>query len=245
MHSKIKRFKSGFTMAPNELITDKRVKAVAFRLWCLLNSKPEDWIFKPDVLMDELGVKSSDTFYKHRKDLIKYGYVKVTENKKEDGTFDSTIYELTIPEKVDDGTVPQKNRDGKNGVPKNRVTNNKEYSNKEKDNNKESAILFENSENDPKKATVFSESMAANEEVFKNMTLDICQEHNLEWELLYEALDAWSENNPKKKRTAKGWILSIKRWVRSDAVNGTLAQYRKQQDSTAINDTFRNMNIEA
>ena len=62
MKTRIKRFETGFTMAPNQLITDKRVKAVAFRLWCLLNSKPEGWVFVPDVIQKELGV-SEDTFY--------------------------------------------------------------------------------------------------------------------------------------------------------------------------------------
>lgn len=46
------------------------------------------------LMMDELGIKSEDTFYKYRKQLVDKGYIKIEKRRKEGSKFESNLYKI-------------------------------------------------------------------------------------------------------------------------------------------------------
>jgi len=65
---------SGFTQVLNDLITDNRINATAFRVAVYLASKPDDWTTRERDVCKSLGL-SRATYFRARGDLAKAGYM--------------------------------------------------------------------------------------------------------------------------------------------------------------------------
>ena len=226
---------TGWTACPNSIINREDLPIQARFLWIYLHSKPENWTFNPKQLQEALGI-SKNTFGKYRQALIDAGYL-VTEQTKIGNKFGATNYHLI--HSPDAHFLGSQKLSGSNlGRPKNGPISNTDISNTEKNSKTKdiTPVLFENA--DRKKQTEFSESAAANPSVFEQQTKQLCIEHNIEWELIYNALDTWSENSGTK-RTARGCIKTIHDWVRRDAAEGKLGKYQnKPSNMHAIADTL-------
>ena len=81
------------------------------------------------LMMSELGINSRDTYYKHRNQLIKLGYLKIEKQRKEGSKFDRNIYKIiAVPiellEKTEEKKPCPKNSTMEKPYPKNSTTEN-------------------------------------------------------------------------------------------------------------------------
>ena len=65
---------NGFTQVLNDLITDRRIGATAFRVASYLASKPSGWIPREADVCQVLGI-SRATYFRARKELAEAGYM--------------------------------------------------------------------------------------------------------------------------------------------------------------------------
>jgi len=123
-----------YCQIPNELMTDKSLSNGAFRVLCLLFSKPDNWKVYNKAIMADLGIKKTDTLSAYWSECIESGWlerIKITDSK--NGTIGAYDYSLNLsPKKVctpEEG-IPE------NGVyPKMGEHNNTNSSNKTKESN--------------------------------------------------------------------------------------------------------------
>lgn len=87
----IKKFDIGFTQVSNVLLYDKNLSLKAKGLYAYLFSKPDNWIFHNDVILQE--IKEGSTCFKEAiKELEKYGYIKRVVLKGQDGRVKGVQY---------------------------------------------------------------------------------------------------------------------------------------------------------
>jgi hypothetical protein len=91
------RIKRGFTVVPNELINDLSISAVARFLFVYMASKPDDWDFYQNELMNATGIKDPRTFRRHMSELIGPGWITRERTRAEGAQFSS--YDYTLHEK--------------------------------------------------------------------------------------------------------------------------------------------------
>jgi len=99
--------KDNFTIIPNDLIIDTSVSDRARFIFCLLASKPDDWVFYNKALAKELNY-SVDTLRKYINELIRKGWLEKIEY-----PFKANDYIL----KATNSTASEKTRHGKNTTP--------------------------------------------------------------------------------------------------------------------------------
>ncbi|MCL6441877.1 MAG: helix-turn-helix domain-containing protein [Alicyclobacillus sp.] len=101
-------YENGYGQIAQKVMRDKRIHAVAKAIYAYLVSfAGQDGEAFPSVelMMDELGIKSRDTFYKYRKQLVEAGYITIEEQQRVKGQFYNNVYNIeTIidPDKVGD-----------------------------------------------------------------------------------------------------------------------------------------------
>ncbi len=99
--------KENYTIIPNDLIRDNSVSDRARFIFCLLASKPDDWVFYNKALARELNY-SVDTLRKYINELIQQGWIEKLEH-----PFKANDYIL----KATNSTVSDKTRHGENPTP--------------------------------------------------------------------------------------------------------------------------------
>jgi len=75
MNNTLKHTQIPFTQIPNEMITSNELSAAAFRVYCYLRSKPNDWKFWNKEIMQSLNIKGERTLAKCFKQLIENGWI--------------------------------------------------------------------------------------------------------------------------------------------------------------------------
>lgn len=103
-----------YCQIPNELITDSSLSNGAFRVLCLLFSKPNNWKVYNKSIMKDLDIKKTDTLSAYWKECIESGWLertKITDS--EDGTIGAYDYSLNLSPKM--VGIPE------DGIPDNRV----------------------------------------------------------------------------------------------------------------------------
>ena len=97
-----------YTVVPNDLLNDKRLKWQDIGLLVYLLSKPSDWSVNVEALANEKGT-GKDCIYSTLKRLREYGYASYTRNY--DGSVDWTILDKCEPhlEKPDQENPNQEN----------------------------------------------------------------------------------------------------------------------------------------
>jgi hypothetical protein len=110
-------YENGYGQVAQKVMRDKDLSTVAKAIYAYLCSfaggNPlDDRIAFPGVklMMAELNIKSEDTYYKHRKQLIDKGYIEVEQEKDKDGKFKRNIYSIVaVPvEKKEEEPHPKK-----------------------------------------------------------------------------------------------------------------------------------------
>jgi len=142
-----------FTQVPNDLINDASISRDARFLFVWLCSKPDDWKFYNEGVNKALGCKD-DARRKYMKELYDKGWLFVTQNRKDDGSWGANDITLNafpvLPVSDKNGcgknTEAVKNGDGKNPtLNNNEVINNTNFIN----NNENSLLLFDKSNDLP------------------------------------------------------------------------------------------------
>lgn len=123
-----------YCQIPNDLITDSSLSNGAFRVLCLLFSKPNNWKVYNKSIMKDLDIKKTDTLSAYWKECIESGWLertKITDS--EDGTIGAYDYSLNLsPKKV---ATPEEGIPEKRVYPKNGEHNKKNSYNKTKESN--------------------------------------------------------------------------------------------------------------
>ncbi|OAE37663.1 hypothetical protein [Agrobacterium tumefaciens] len=83
---------SGFTQVPNQLINDNRISFRAKGIWALIESKPDNWVFRESNLVGA-STEGRDAFRAAAKELIAFGWLHRFQERNSQGHF-VTIYEL-------------------------------------------------------------------------------------------------------------------------------------------------------
>ena len=68
--------KSDFTQIPNDLITDRRLAPVAFKIVVYLFSKPSGWKIRRTDVKNAIGIKDNNTYAKYWKQILESGWIK-------------------------------------------------------------------------------------------------------------------------------------------------------------------------
>ena len=102
-------YENGYGQIAQKVMRDKSIHAVAKAIYAYLVSfAGQDGSAFPSVelMMDELGIKSDDTFYKYRKQLIEAGYISIEQQQRIKGQFYNNVYIIEIvPSPKKSGTV--------------------------------------------------------------------------------------------------------------------------------------------
>lgn len=146
-------YEKGYGQVSRMVMLDRTIHATAKALYAYLCSYAgsdisEDRYAWPSVktIMDDLGIKSEDTFQKYRKQLVDAGYMTIEQERDSDGTFKRNVYVIELivqkkdPTPKKSGTVnrPLKNPSPIKSVPDKIGDNNKQVLKKNhlKDKNK-------------------------------------------------------------------------------------------------------------
>jgi len=92
-------YEHGYGLIAQKVMRDKSLHAVAKAIYAYLAAfAGQDGQAFPSVelMMDELGIKSKDTFYKYRNQLINAGYITVEEQQRIKGQFYNNVYILEV-----------------------------------------------------------------------------------------------------------------------------------------------------
>ena len=98
-------YENGYGLLPQKVMRDRNLSPTAKTIYAYLvsfanvNAEGERSSF-PGVklMMSEIGIKSRDTFYRHRNQLIKHGYISIKKQRSE-GKFQRNIYVIeSVPE---------------------------------------------------------------------------------------------------------------------------------------------------
>lgn len=146
-------YENGYGQIAKKVMRDKRLHTTAKAIYAYLCSfagggVEEDKYAFPSValMMDELNIKSEDTFYKHRKQLIDFGYLSMEQKRDSKGQFIRNLYIIeSVPHPKNQSTdepYPKFSGPEKNGDRKNWGTNNNSLLNKNRSLNNESNIEF-------------------------------------------------------------------------------------------------------
>lgn len=89
--------KDNFTQIPNEAIEDNEIKPIAFRLYCYLRSRPNNWKINNADIMRKLEIGSKNTIAKYFNQLINAGWITREPSKDQNmnftGGYDYRIYQ--------------------------------------------------------------------------------------------------------------------------------------------------------
>ncbi len=78
---KKKRRRTGFTQVPNDLLANDKLSGLAKALWCLLFSKPDDWVFYWSEILSNFK-EGRDSVIKAKKELEKFKYITCKQTKR-------------------------------------------------------------------------------------------------------------------------------------------------------------------
>lgn len=115
-----------FTQIPNDLINDTDISRDARFLFVYLCSKPDDWKFYNTVICKDLGC-SDDSRRKYTGELVKKGWITITQTKNNKGEFKENDITLNPYPKISEaGKTPMRENTAseKNGIGKTPVHNN-------------------------------------------------------------------------------------------------------------------------
>jgi hypothetical protein len=129
-----KDFYDEFARIPNELISDHRLSNGAFRVLCLLFSKPNNWKVYNKAIMRELCIKKPHTMAEYWKECIESGWLSrelITDSK--DGTVGAYNYSINLLPKM--GTTAEEGTAENGQLPKMGIHNNTNSKNNTKESN--------------------------------------------------------------------------------------------------------------
>lgn len=90
--------KGEFTIVPNALIQDESISPVAFKIWCYMASRPDDWNFRHSDLCNHVNVSDRRTLNKYIEELESKGWLSRERNRNESGQMAGYDYLLHEPE---------------------------------------------------------------------------------------------------------------------------------------------------
>lgn len=129
-----KDFYDEFARIPNELITDQRLSNGAFRVLCLLFSKPDNWKVYNKAIMRELDIKKPHTMAEYWRECLDSGWLSrelITDSK--NGSVGAYNYSINLLPKM--GTTAEEGTAENGQLPKMGIHSNTNSKNKTKENN--------------------------------------------------------------------------------------------------------------
>ncbi|GAK69322.1 hypothetical protein RRU01S_04_01440 [Agrobacterium rubi TR3 = NBRC 13261] len=100
--NKLRKPPSGFTMVPNALIRSDALSLKAKGLYCLLFSKPDNWIYMEDALVNE-SADGRDSYRSGIKELIETGWLIKVQVRDDKGVFSHIDWHLSDDGQSADG----------------------------------------------------------------------------------------------------------------------------------------------
>lgn len=91
--NKIKKTVIPFTQVPNKVLYDNNLSLKAKGLYAYMISKPDGWVFHTEAILKEIK-EGQSAFFAAIAELKKWGYIKISRERKADGRYGCTIYEF-------------------------------------------------------------------------------------------------------------------------------------------------------
>lgn len=191
---------TNFTVLPNELLNDTRLKWNDLGLLAHLLSKPESWSVRIEVIRNQRGT-SKDAIYASLKRIRELGYASVRKNI--DGTTEWIIYDNPNPEiqELVDSKPHPENPDPENPDPEIQDVYKRKISSKER--------VLEKKDSNRKILTDFPDNF--------EVTLDMChwavEEGVPESRIMFET-QQFKDYCLSKGLKYKDWLATWRNWMR-------------------------------
>lgn len=247
-----KNKRDNFTIINNYFLKDKNLTFKAKGLLAYIMSLPDDWSISVNDLKTR-SVDGKDSVSSGMKELIKHRYCIRNIERNPDGTIIRHYYIVfDEPQGIDqesENPIVEVEQESDLQLHEKPLvdnppilnTNNIQNTNK----NKYPTTLFENSETNLTKKTLFRNSIYFDFEFLKNKMLEdkVNRDIFLKIDLYfyYENVLNWSDK-ANKMRNARGWLATIKDFIRSDHRNNKLVfiQENKVSDEKGRLDYLNN-----
>ncbi|TAV00333.1 helix-turn-helix domain-containing protein [Rhizobium ruizarguesonis] len=92
--NKLRKAPSGFTMVPNALIRSSDLSLKAKGLYCLLFSKPDNWIYMEEALVNE-SADGRESYRSGIKELVESGWLTKVQVRDDKGVFSHIDWHLS------------------------------------------------------------------------------------------------------------------------------------------------------
>jgi len=173
-------YENGYGLIAQKVMRDKDLSPVAKSIYAYICSfagvgKDGERSAFPGVqlMMNELGIKTEDTYYKHRKQLLEKGYITI-EKQRQEGRFDKNIYYIEAvpvpleieknidtkgnephPKKSGTAPYPKKSSTAKSGTNSNSFNSNSFYKEEEENSSSELVSFLMSKDITPENAVKF------------------------------------------------------------------------------------------
>ncbi|WP_261316767.1 helix-turn-helix domain-containing protein [Rhizobium leguminosarum] len=108
--NKLRKPPSGFTMVPNALIRSSSISLKAKGLYCLLFSKPDNWIYVEEALVNE-SADGRESYRSGIKELVETGWLTKVQVRDDKGVFSHVDWHLSDDGSAVAGESPTNNTD--------------------------------------------------------------------------------------------------------------------------------------
>jgi len=216
-------YENGYGQLAQKVMRDKSIHAVSKAIYAYLVSfAGQDGTAFPSVqlMMEELGIKSEDTFYKYRKQLVSAGYITIEQQQRSKGQFYNNVYIIemapypnlssTVPTPKLSSTVKSSTK--KLGTTSNRSLKVSNLKHDQKGNNKEGVVV---------------DAELIIQEIENRLGRPIRS--------LYKLLPAWLQTYGKEKLIAKAEYISAR--VQNSSISNVVGAFR----SAVLDDWDTNM----
>lgn len=227
------RPRNNFTVVSNDCLKDSRLSWKAKGIICYIMSLPDDWKLSVKDLQNR-ATDGRDSLYSGIKELEKYGYCKKVMMRKADGTIEGYSYEISDTVAFEPFTEKPETDKPETDKPFTENphllnTNNEQNTN---DTNNTApkqnlgALQKPEQEQQPEqeekaRKTLFSNCKYADMNVFLEYFEKQPGLENVDLVYYYHAVSDWSDSK-NMKRTARGWLATVRQFMRSDSEKGKL-----------------------
>lgn len=112
-------YEQGYGLIAQKVMRDKDLHPISKSIYAYLCSfagmgKDGERAAFPGVslMMAELGIKTDDTYYKYRKQLVQKGYIKIEKRRQEGAKFDNNIYKIVAVPVAVEKEIPHPKKSG-------------------------------------------------------------------------------------------------------------------------------------
>lgn len=223
------RPRNNFTVINNDCLKDDRLSWKAKGIICYIMSLPDDWKLSIKDLQNR-ATDGRDSLYSGFKELEKYGYCKKVMMRKSDGTIEGYSYEISdtaIFEPFTDKPFTEKPETDKPDTENPHLLNTNDILNTNDTKNiapkQNLGALQPEQEKEEEKArkTLFANCKYADLNAFLEYFEKQPGLENVDLVYYYHAVSDWSDSK-NMKRTARGWLATVRQFMRGDSEKGKL-----------------------